>query len=611
MNHNKLVLFIKQINSKKEVIFFYSGIAYLLLFYAYPMVKHWNEGGIEDWNGFEAFSAILRYFYLKFHTFPLWDPYRLGGYPYLANPEQHAFSPFVIFELIFGVHGGLKINIFLHVLIGYMGTYLWLKKSNEKFSPLVLMLASIIYSTTGHFVAHISVGHWGWLAFMYWPWIILGLYHLNKIGDSYWFLLLFFYCLLFTIGSPNFLVYTLILSFFTLIFNYLKLTLNKDIFIYRLTTIIFLLLLILIISSPSYITSFSWMMIKNPRIMMEKENLNIINIINQFFIPLHFSKDTLFQAQKYQNHEYFNYINIVTMFFFCYSFSTQKMRDLLYKQQYLIWMGVFGLILSLGNFHNFAPYTLLHKLPPFSSTRVPFRYILLTIPAIIFFSSVGLQSIIEKIDSRLWSNHNKIKYGIFFLLLVVIFFLNIPTQKFFDRSWVDTKNITALSKLDYPTRNFQQAINPKFLFREKILNPYTGILNCVISFHVPIGRLNIGPLNLWNKESIITDWTPNSVIINADIHSDVIHLNMNCDSRWKINNGNLKCNNGRPMIMDFDRSLPIILQYQDKILFFSIIISLCVFTVVLLAGGHKLVRTSYINTLIKKIVRLFRYKINT
>ena len=61
---------------------------------------------------------------LEFKQFPLWNPYYCGGNAMLANPQSSFLNPLFIFVLTFGEIIGLKLLIFIYLIIGLFGMFL-------------------------------------------------------------------------------------------------------------------------------------------------------------------------------------------------------------------------------------------------------------------------------------------------------------------------------------------------------------------------------------------------------------------------------------------------------------------------------------------------------
>src|SRR5271170_2265254 len=84
------------------------SLAYALLF-TYPWLTHLGQrSSFGDWDTLGALQWSAYYEVRSFHQLPLWDPYRCGGLPLLANPQSRILTPFFLLHLIFGPSLGMQ-----------------------------------------------------------------------------------------------------------------------------------------------------------------------------------------------------------------------------------------------------------------------------------------------------------------------------------------------------------------------------------------------------------------------------------------------------------------------------------------------------------------------
>src|SRR3989338_9617391 len=92
--------------------------------FAYPVFKNIKNWGIHDWDQHLMLNAVPKETILEFGQFPLWSPYYCGGNAMLANPQSSFLNPLFIFVLIFGEIIGLKLLIFVYLIVGLLGMFL-------------------------------------------------------------------------------------------------------------------------------------------------------------------------------------------------------------------------------------------------------------------------------------------------------------------------------------------------------------------------------------------------------------------------------------------------------------------------------------------------------
>ena len=101
--------------------------AIISIVFIMPLFMRPGFWGQMDWDQFVSWNAIARNTILEHHQIPLWNPYVEGGNVLLAHPHASWLSPSFVFVLIFGAVAGLKLQVFIHLLLGLVGMF-WLCK---------------------------------------------------------------------------------------------------------------------------------------------------------------------------------------------------------------------------------------------------------------------------------------------------------------------------------------------------------------------------------------------------------------------------------------------------------------------------------------------------
>ncbi len=146
------------------------GILVSLCFY-FPILASGDNLGIQDWDQNFAWSEASRTSIIEYHQFPLWNPYKCGGSVQFANPQIPVISLQTLFALLFGTVRGIKVSIFFHGLIGFIGFYLLAK--NYKLSSLGSLLAAMLFSFSGITGSYLATGMVVFTTFAYVPYVLL------------------------------------------------------------------------------------------------------------------------------------------------------------------------------------------------------------------------------------------------------------------------------------------------------------------------------------------------------------------------------------------------------------------------------------------------------
>jgi hypothetical protein len=103
---------------------------------------------------------------------PFWSPWYCGGNVMWQNPQTALLSPVYPLTAIAGLPLAMKVNIVLHYFVGFVGMHLLLTRVlGVSFVPLVIYLASVFTLAGGH-VMHVAVGHTVFLPAFYLPLIL-------------------------------------------------------------------------------------------------------------------------------------------------------------------------------------------------------------------------------------------------------------------------------------------------------------------------------------------------------------------------------------------------------------------------------------------------------
>ncbi len=335
----------------------------LSLIYYYPVLNSGNNLGIQDWDQNFAWTEATRVSLLDYHQFPLWNPYKCGGSVQFANPQIAVLSFQTAFALIFGTVKGIKLNIFFHGVLGFVGFYFLARQS--KLSSKGSLLASIIFSFSGITGSFLSTGMVVFTSFAYTPFI---LYFFNKSLDQWkWGMLS---GALFAVSFYSGYHVALLLGVYILIYTLFTSIVRRSFTPLKAFSIVLITSAILIL--PKLILSVQLIRIF-PHPMAEISGYRLQN----FFYFLLSPKQNLFNEMNVQK-VYFAidenslYIGILPIVFFLLFFVYNKSgiknhASFLFTLVVITW-------LMLGNIIHPSLYSLIKHLPVFSSFRVAQRF---------------------------------------------------------------------------------------------------------------------------------------------------------------------------------------------------------------------------------------------
>jgi len=128
-----------------------------------------------------AVAAVSRYGQL-----PLWNPYYCGGVPLLANPQSRVMTPFFGLHLLAGPVTALELEIVAHLAIAAAGAYTLARVARLR--PPASALTALTWAGSSWFPLHLAAGHTTWLAYAYIPWLYAALLRAWSTRHTGWLL---------------------------------------------------------------------------------------------------------------------------------------------------------------------------------------------------------------------------------------------------------------------------------------------------------------------------------------------------------------------------------------------------------------------------------------
>ncbi len=358
----------------------------LALIYTLPFFLKFSYWGIRDWDLFETIAAVPAGTILNYHQFPFWNPYLAGGNILFHHPEVAVLSPFLLLYLVFGAVIGLKLQVFICYFLGFWGSHKLFVKLGM--SPFAALVSSVAYFGSVHFALHFAEGHMPFTHFCFLPWFV---YFVLRSVDRFKYVLAAGVVLALMIlgnGAAIPLLYTM--TFSGLLFLLLSAEERKPIYLVSfLAAGISGILLSAVKFLPMVIYLFRNKWEGNP-----DESIPL-SALGKIFFGLHnslFVKN--FPAQYWNWQEYGAYLSplLVLLALVALIFTFRRTR---------VWLvlAVFFLILGLGNFGTFSPWSLLAHLPGFSSARCTGRSFQFVILPFAVMGGLGYDLVIKRFGS--------------------------------------------------------------------------------------------------------------------------------------------------------------------------------------------------------------------
>jgi len=523
---------------KKHTFFLLIVFASISLIYCFPILDNIHYWGQKDWDQFTFWNAVPRTTLLKYHQFPLWNPYTNGGNVLLALPHSSFLSPMYICVLIWGPLIGLKLEIIIHLTIGLMGIF-WLTR-HMKFSSNACFLASFVYMLSSIYALHLTEGHVEWLAMAFVPWFFI--YYLKSFNrPSCDFRAVVALGLILLGGS----VYVFnILVVFMLVFALLKAIQLGRIMPLKILMVIFiatfLLCAIKLIPMLEFLT-------QNPRFSHESSGTGLTilwkMLLGQqqaFWSTLSWEKATPIGIH-YEWHEYGAYVGVIPLLF--YGVGSLKS----FKENWpLLMAGFVCLLIAMGSESPVNLWKILHSLPIYKELTVPSRFILGFIFSLAILTAAGFSYLENYILTKI-SPNNIFRYKILLVSIVLfvaldLYQVNSPIFKNAFRIPPPKVSEYASFAQRYDTTNFfeeklsRSSMYPIFLSNSGLLDGYEVV-------NLPKGDLSVVSDEDYKGEVYLAQshgkvlreyFSPNKIVVDVDVTSaDFLIVNQNYNNGWK------------------------------------------------------------------------------
>lgn len=148
----------------------FASVIFALAF-SYRLLGDMKGMGLDhDWDQTMEMHWVPFYTVTHFHQFPLWDPYKCGGIPLLANPSSRILTPFFLLHLLFGPLIGIHLEMIAHIAIGFGGAYLLAKLL--EIGKLGAVTCGATFAGSSWYYIHLAPGHGMFMSVMYIPWVL-------------------------------------------------------------------------------------------------------------------------------------------------------------------------------------------------------------------------------------------------------------------------------------------------------------------------------------------------------------------------------------------------------------------------------------------------------
>lgn len=323
---------------------------------------------------------------LEFNQFPLWMPYGCGGYSEWGNVQgaSNLVSPFLPAYLLLELRHALRVELYGTVLLSALGSWLWFGRFTR--STAAKTLACLLFVSNGRFALQAATGHLWHLQYCYLPWAFWafeGLLAEKKPLRLRWLVVggAALASMAYSGGIYPLPHAALLLG----VYACARCVVDRS--LAPASRLALMGLCGLGLAAPKLFAvavDFS----ERPRLVPSTEAIGLDVLWQALTARAQTPGSRPIAIPQWGWHEYGMYIGVVPAVLLAASLVWPAPR----RELALRFTGLCALVLGFGAFHDLAPWTLLHHVPPFDSQHVPTRWLY---PALLLLG-VALATAVER-----------------------------------------------------------------------------------------------------------------------------------------------------------------------------------------------------------------------
>jgi hypothetical protein len=511
----------------------------------WPMLEDFGTYGFHDWDAHSAYRYITTLSLKHYGEGPWWHPFLCGGVPAWGYVEgaTNLVSPYLPLYLFTDIRSALRLEVAGNGLLALAGSYLLARRFTS--SSVLGAGFAALYVLNGRWALQAAVGHTWHLQYAITPWIFLcfelareragrspaarplaavSLRHALLAGGCFAYLV--YAGGIYPLPQTGLLLgaYACLLTLFE----------RKPwpILQFALTGLIACGL-----AAPKLLAIADYMQ-RAPRLIESRETIGFAELLVMLIDRTQRYGSRPVRVPAYNWHEWGLYVGVIGLA--ALSIALLFARGA--RGQSLKICGVACLFLGFGAFHEYAPWTLLHELPPFSSQHVPSRFHYL----MVFFLGLACVDTLGRALDPWLSRHRPFEA---LLLLPLAWFLvdlvavnQIPfSQAFWMRAPEVLPRIEAFEHRTNPPVQYESADWAPPMLLSMFAN--TGVIRCYGADPAlkPAARAADAPgyrgrafVSDGPGSAEVVEWTPNRAVVRVigARPGALVVYNMNFDRSW-------------------------------------------------------------------------------
>ncbi len=504
--------------TRTEAIAVAIGSTTFAIVFCYPFVSHlFYTATPNDWDLITASQWSAYWTVRRYHQFPLWNAFECGGLPQLGDPQSHFLSPWFLLTLMFGPIVGLHLEVIVYCAVAWAGGYVLGRVL--KMRRISAICTATAFAGSSWFSLHISEGHILIVVLVYLPAIIAAGWAAAERGQlRYAALCGALIAVSIFEGNPIPPLYEGLT---------LTLVLAARAVVQLSARPLIALMLAALFAAGFGAAKYAPMM----EVMASQPRPTDENFKNS----LGALKQMLLSRNQDRNRPSLNLWGFWESGAYVGLFGIIALMALVFPRRAIPWIfaGLFLFVLARGAYKPDSLWIWLHKMPLFSSTRLPSRFLIPFVLMVAVLAGIGIDALTIRGSS------GALAACVFLVVLGAadMFIVGTPNLRYFATAGTNPPE-TARS-------DFAQYLRPDALAQSSVIRRHEGVVNCYVYTGWPTnakGRNELGYSGeqylLGPGTATVAQWTPNRLEYAVDTpRSSVLIVNQNYDPSWRVMSG--------------------------------------------------------------------------
>jgi len=437
-----------------------------------PFFLNWGVIGVADFDQFAAFTQIALWWHELGDPLVTWDPFLCGGATLVGNPQVPLFHPNLPIYWLFGPVNGLGLSFLPWMGAGFWGMWKLSLEYGLRRGPAAWIATA--WTVNGFFIGQLGSMHVLYSAFYLLPVFFLLNRAIAQRGDLRALAAIPFVLVLPSLSNHHFLAYgfPFVVAHFVLEAwtQRREPGLMKKVGLYGVGLVLAVAML-----SIFLIPNFAWNH-QFPRVK-PGEFEPPLSLIQMLFFPVPIV------SYEFSTDQFERYYTLGPVLFVLFVLGMGRRIFLRPQLRALVVLGAVAFLTAVGSLAPFdlppvMPFDLLKRfVPGYQAIRVPSRFFINAIPAILLITGLAWQEIVD--EGRWSKSRQRWVLGIALIPLILFNFGYFQFSLFSEERGLDREQPAQ------EAGEFQWASSGYTFQMMRVLEPNVGVLDCYEALEVP------------------------------------------------------------------------------------------------------------------------------